>query len=174
MSSGATDLQSGRFEDAVVFAEIVFGIEIHGEGNASRRTTSNEQGFGKFGGALGFRFAAFRFQRAIEIEKAPESQGGIEETRRGEIQRADIELGAERSQRRVALIDRANSAIKLELAPGREIGGDGDRKLGGHGNIGGGYVDVVVGVVLLRIRGADDDTAVIELKFPDGEVRGRV
>src|SRR2546429_8985657 len=113
--------RSTLFPYTTLFRSIVFGIEIHGEGNASRRTTSNEQGFGKFGGALGFRFAAFRFQRAIEIEKAPESQGGIEETRRGEIQRADIELGAERSQRRVALIDRANSAIKLELAPGREI-----------------------------------------------------
>ena len=72
------------------------------------------------------------------------------------------------------MIDRADGAIELALAPGREIGGDSDRKLGGHGNIGGGYVDVIVGVALLRIGGADDDTAVLELKFLDGEVRGGV
>src|ERR1700719_761309 len=174
MSSSAADLQSGRFKDARVFDQTVFGIEIHGEGNAGRRTTSNEQGFGKFGGALRFGFAAFRFNRAIEIEKAPESQGGIEETRRGEIQRADIELGAERSQRSVGLIDGADGTFELELAAGRKIGGDSDRKFGGHGNIGGGYVDVVVIVALLRIRDANDDTAVLELKFPDGKVRGRV
>src|ERR1700731_3436368 len=174
MSSGAADFQSGRFEDARVFDQTVFGIEIHGERNARRRTTSNEQGFGKFGGALRFGFAAFRFNRPIEIEKAPESQGGIEETRRGEIQRADIELGAERCQRSVGPIDRTDGAIELELAAGREIGGDRDRKLRGHGNVGGGYVDMVVVVALLRIRGANDDTAVLELKFPDGKVRGRV
>jgi len=174
MSSGAADLERGWKEDAGVFAEIVFGIEIHGEGNAGRRTTRDEQGFGKFGGALGFGFAAFRFKSAIEIEKAAESQGGIEETRRGKIQRADIELGGERSQRSVGLIDRADGAIEVELAPGREIGGDSDRKLRGHGNVGGGHIDVVVSVALLRLRGADDDAAVLELKFPDGEVRGRV
>src|ERR1700674_1538234 len=131
VSSGAADLERRGIEDADVIAEIVFGIEIHGEGDTGRRTTSDEQGFGEFGVALGFGFAAFRFKRAVEIEKAAEPQGGIEETRGGEIQRGDIKLSGERSERRVGLIDRANGAVELELAAGWEIGGDGDRKLRG-------------------------------------------
>src|SRR6267143_472973 len=171
---GAADLERGGIEDAGVLAEIVVGIEIHSEGDAGGRTTSDEQGFGKFSVALGFSLAAFRLKCAVEIEKAPESHGGIEETGRGEIQRADIELGAKRSQCRVGLIDRANNAIELELAAGREIGGDGDRKLRLDGNVRGSNVDVVVGATPLRIRGADDDAAVFERELLDGEVRGRV
>src|SRR5882762_7342902 len=160
-------------EDPGVLAEIVFGIEIHGEGNTGGRTTGDEQGLGKFGVALGFGFAAFRFQRAVEIEKAAESHGGIEETGGGKIQRADIELGGEWSQGSVCLIDRADGTVEHELSAGREIGGEGDWKLGNYGNVGGSNVDVVVGAALLRIRGADDDTAVLELKLLDGEVGRR-
>src|SRR6266705_2652919 len=83
--NGAADFERGGVEDAGVLAEIVFGIEIHGEGNAGRRTTSDEQGFGKFGVAFGFGFAAFRLQRAVKIEKASKSHGGIEETGGGKI-----------------------------------------------------------------------------------------
>jgi len=44
-----------------------------------------------FGVALGFGFAAFRFQRAVEIEKAAESMEG-RGNRWRQIQRADMEL----------------------------------------------------------------------------------
>src|SRR2546429_5563903 len=67
--------RSTLFPYTTLFRSIVFGIEIHGEGNASRRTTSNEQGFGKFGGALGFRFAAFRFQRDRKSTRLNSSHG---------------------------------------------------------------------------------------------------
>src|SRR5712664_3355074 len=84
-----------------------------------------------------------------------------------------MELGGERSQRRVSLIDGADSAVELELAAGREIGGDGDWKLGNYGKVGGSNVDVVVCAELLRIRRAEDDAAVLELKLFDGEVGWR-
>jgi len=96
MSNGAAILSEWKFEDAGVFWRgCISVLKSIGGGNASRRTAAMSKALESWR-CLRFGFAAFRFQRAIEIEKAPEPQGGIEETRRGEIQRADIELGAER------------------------------------------------------------------------------
>ena len=82
-----------------------------------------------------------------------------------------MELGVERSQRSVGLIDRADVALQLEFTAGGKIGGDGDRKLRGQGNVRRGDVNVIVGAVLLRIRRADNDAAVTELDFLYGEFR---
>jgi len=49
---GAAYLERGGIEDARVLAEIVVGIEIPVR-ERPRRTTSDEQGFGKFSVALG-------------------------------------------------------------------------------------------------------------------------
>jgi len=75
MSSGAADLERGWNEDAGVFAKIVFGIEIDGEGNAGRRTTGDEQGFGKFGGAFGFGFRRLWIQACYRDREGPRAPG---------------------------------------------------------------------------------------------------
>jgi len=98
-------LERGWNEDPGVFAEIVFGIEIPGEGNAGRRTTGDEQGFGELAVPL-VSASPPSIQACYRDREGPESQRGIEEARRGEIQRTDIELGGERSPRSVGLIDR--------------------------------------------------------------------
>src|SRR5260370_4279914 len=65
MRRGAADLERGRFQDASVLAEIVFRIEIHSDGNAGWRATSDKHGFRKFDVALGFGFALLRGNRAV-------------------------------------------------------------------------------------------------------------
>ena len=83
-----------------------------------------------------------------------------------------MELGVERSQRSVSLIDRADTTFKVKFTTRGKIGGDGNRKLRGHGNVGSGDVNVIVGAALLRIRGAHNDSAVFELKSLNGKLWG--
>src|SRR5258708_2385593 len=104
MRRGIADLQRGWLEDAGVLAKIVFGMKIHGYGNAGWRAAGDKQGFGKFGVAFAFGFAVLRGQRAVEVHNASESHGGIEEARRGKIQARYVELGIERSERDVRSI----------------------------------------------------------------------
>src|SRR5713226_2779120 len=75
MRRGAADLERGRFQDARVLAEIVFRIEIHSDGNASWRATSDKQGFREFDVALGFGFTVLRGKRAVEIDNASQTHG---------------------------------------------------------------------------------------------------
>ena len=82
-----------------------------------------------------------------------------------------MELGVERSQRSVGLIERADVAIELEFSTCGKIGADGHRKFRGQGNVRRGDVNVIVCALLLRIRGADNDAAVLELELLNGEGR---
>ena len=84
-----------------------------------------------------------------------------------------MELGVERSQRSVGLIERADIAIEREFSACGEIGADADRKFRRHGNVRSGDVHVIVRAVLLRIRGADNDAAILKLELFNGEGRGR-
>src|SRR5260370_25159305 len=95
----------------------------------------------------------------VEIDNAAETGGRIEEACGSKVQARDVELGIERSERGVRFIHGADGAVQLELAAGRQTGGDFDGKFRGDGNVGGGDIDVVVGATLLRIRGDDADAA---------------
>jgi len=77
-------------------------------------------------------------------------------------------------RRRIGFIDRADNAVELELATGREIGGDGDRKTARLWPRSRRVTSTwVVRAALLRIHSADDDAAVLEIELLDGEIRGR-
>jgi len=56
-------------------------------------------------------------------------------------------------------------AVKLELAAAGKVSGNGDGKFRIHGNVAGGDSYMVVGIALLRTRGADDDFAVFQFEF---------
>ena len=86
------NFQDRRLHYPRAFAEIVFGSEIDGDRNAGRRTSRNEKCLGKLHVAFGFRLAAARGQRAVQIDNAAETRRGVQKTRRGKIQRANRQL----------------------------------------------------------------------------------
>ena len=98
MRGGAADIESRRFQDAGVFAEIVLRGEIHVDGNSGRRATGDQKRLGKLDVAFGLRFAALGGEIGIQIHDSAETHGRIEETRGGKIQARDVELGVERSE----------------------------------------------------------------------------
>src|SRR5260370_18731748 len=110
----------------------------------------------------------------VEIDNAAETGGRIEEACGSKVQARDVELGIERSERGVRFIHGADGAVQLELAAGRQTGGDFDGKFRGDGNVGGGDVDVIGGAALVRIPGAGDDAAVAQWEFLCVNVGGQV
>src|SRR5258708_3666506 len=109
-----------------------------------------------------------RGEIGVEIHNSAETRGRVEETSRSKIQARDVELGVERSERGVLLIDGTECSVEFELAAAGQIRGDGNGKFGGDGNIGCRDVHVVIGTWLLRIRGAYDDPSVAQREFLDG------
>src|SRR5260370_11190023 len=142
MRGGAADIESRRFKDAGIPAEIVFRSEIDVDGNTGGRTSRDEKGFRKFDAAFSLRFPTLRGKIAVEIEKAAESRGRVEKTGGGKVQGSDIELGIERSERRVRFIHGAERAVQLEFSAGGQIGGDRNGKFRDQRNIGSGNVHV--------------------------------
>ena len=109
-----------------------------------------------------------RGEIGVEIHNSAETRGRVEETSRSKIQARGVELGVERSERGVLLIDGTECSVEFELAAAGQIRGDGNGKFGGDGNIGCRDVHVVIGTCLLRIRGAYDDPSVAQREFLDG------
>src|SRR5580704_16030321 len=172
MRGGTAYLERRGIEHTGALAEIVFGIEIYGDRNASRGATGNEKSLGDFRVALGFCFAILRREIGAEIEKAAETGARIDKAGRGEIESGDFELGIDGSEGSVRLVDGAGGSVELEFPAGRKVGSDSDGKLGGHGKVGGHDVHVIVGAAFLAGRGTDDNAAILERKFLDGKIGG--
>ena len=84
MGRGAADLEQGRMQDSGKFTKIVRGVKVDSYRDSCRRSARDEQGFGEFCRTLGFGFTVLRGKRAVEIQDAPKSQRGIEDTGGGE------------------------------------------------------------------------------------------
>ena len=82
-----------------------------------------------------------------------------------------MNLCVERGQRGVRLIERTRIAVKFELAAAGKFGGNDDGKFRIHGNVASGDSYMVVGIAFLRTCCADDDFAVFQFEFLDGEFR---
>ncbi len=90
MRRGGSNLERRGIEHAGIFAQVVFGIEINGDRNASGGTTGYEECLGNFYVALGLRFATLRGKIGGEIEKAAETGARIDEAGRTEIERVHL------------------------------------------------------------------------------------
>jgi hypothetical protein len=173
MSGGAADFDRRGIDDAAIFHQIVPGAEIHSGGNRGRRTTFDQEGFGKSERAFSGGFAVLRSERGVHIHEAAETEGRIEEASGSEIETVDFELSVKRSQGSVGLIQGTDGAVEGEFSARGKIGGDSNGKLRVQGKVRGGDVHIVVGAALSGVGRANGDLAVLEFELANGDGHGR-
>ena len=151
MRGGTANLERRGVEDPGALAQIIFGIEIDSHGHTGGSTAGNEQSLGDLYIAFDFRLAILRGKIGGEIEKAAEARRRVHEASGGEIERADLKLGSDGSERSVFLVDGTSRSIELKFSARRKIGRQSYGKRGSHRKVGRGDVHVIVGAALRRL-----------------------